>query len=411
MTEAEPEARSPSLVRLLTVALVFSSAGVLACQPGALEPAATLTPAGKPEDRVTIDEFGANLDLNEAIEALALRRPDPRAAAAHQIDAMAVHVERHSRGVDRAGLRAALADVAKRHSGAEDQRGWLEEAAMLLLGYLSDERAEADLSRVALGALAKDLGDDAWYLEADPEAPQGRVDLLPEVRDGIGVVKLRHLDKDMGDRFLALFSGWAALEPPLRAVVLDLSECQLGATTSTLQLVNTFAPGQTAFGLLARFAEQPTPERREFRADASSRVVGFDRLPVFVQLSQRSNAFAEAVALALRRYRGARVLGTLSAGDGRVPYFHALGPDLWFGFTRAEVLASDGTPLRGHPVVPDACVHEGELLPLVERTEAAYREHCDPPDAEIRVEAVVRFVRELLVRESTPEGVPPPKTQ
>jgi hypothetical protein len=385
--------------------------GLIACQPRGLEPPAKLAPAGKPDDRVTIDEFSTNVSLNEAVEARAVRSPEATLAVTHQIEAMATHVERRSSGVDRVRLRAELARIAKRHAGSGNEGAWLEEATMLLLGYLSDEQAEAELSRVALEALAKDLGDDAYYREKGLGEPAGVTELLPDVRDGIGVVKLRHLYGDMGDRMLALFSGWAALDPPLRAVVLDLSECLYASGPSTVALVNTFAPGQLAYELIVRDEAQRSLIRLEYRGEAAWSSAGFSKLPVFVQLSPRSTVLAEAAALALRRHRGARVLGTLSSGDGRLVTYQRLPWNAWFGFTVADVLASDGTPLRGHPVVPDACVREGELVPLTERTEAAYRGHCGPPDSEIRTEAVLRHVQELLARETTEAAVIEPRTR
>jgi hypothetical protein len=392
---------------LLVLALVSGSLGTLACQRS-LSPVPTLALAGKPDDRVSIDEFGANLRLNAALDARAVRRPDPAATTAHQIEAMASHVEQRSRGVDRERLRAELALVAKRHAGPGDETAWLEEAALLLLGYSSDERGEAELSRVALDALAKDLGDDAHYREESSSSAEGVNDLLPEVRQGIGLLRMRDLDKDMSDRLLALFSAWGALEPPLRAVVLDLSECESGAVSSAITLVNTFAPGQVVLELVAREPSEGTLVRRAFRGDASFRSTGFDQLPVFVQLSSRSGVLAEAAALSLRRQRGARILGTLTAGEGRLVYYERFAWNAWFGFTVADVLASDGTPLRGHPAVPDACVRDGELVPLLERTEAAFREHCGPPGPEVRSEAVLRFVDELIAREgSSPKGGAP----
>jgi hypothetical protein len=385
--------------------LALATLVVCGCVSNPLRPDPSLKFDDRARDLVGLDAFFANLDLTDAVASSAVEAPPQHALVDAQIAAMSEHVRA------RTGRNASRLIAQAPDTSGGDQRVRLAEAALALLPYLAIDSGEAELGRAAATALAAQLGSDAEYLYGPPGS-QRSVDFAAELREGVGVARMRQLTEDMSDRVLAAFNQWSALAAPPRAIVLDWSECTDADPPNTAALVNALAPGATAFQFDYRDRESQRIKRSAWRGNADWGVQTLARVPLFVWVSGRSAEVVGAAALALREERGAIVLGEKTAGTGRVKHWQRLPGDRWFGFTIAYLLDGQGVSLRDRPLYPDACPVAGDILPLRESTQAEYDAECGKPGASVGLDAVLRYVstasRPAALAPDVPARSPPP---
>lgn len=334
--------------------------------------------------------FEIMLELTEEVEQSALRRPPAAELVDVQISAMQRYVE--------AAAGRRLDAIAPPPSGSapnarNEQALRLSSAALSLLPYLELDTADVQLTHVAARALAARLGPDGSFVPAVSRPPP-HTTFSPELRDGIGVLRLRDVHDEMPDRLLSLLTAWSTLPSPPRAIVLDLSECEAGSVAGAAAVVNAFAAGRAAFGLEFRSRDGQGLRRRELRGEADWGGSELGKRPLFIWVSPRTHVLAEAAAIALVKHRQARVVGGLTAGSGQLKHEVALPGNARFAFTLADVLDSDGEPLRARPIVPEACPVVGQLQPLTDRSVAGYRQQCGRDDEAARLDAVLRYVSE-----------------
>jgi hypothetical protein len=402
--------------RLAAVALASLAACGGPVGPG---PATTLQFEKEPD--VTGDAlgaFGVNLRITATIEHQALRKPPLSKSVDVQVAAMLAYVRQHGRGVlHEPSLpkprKATQQTPAEQKPAAQYER--LYTVAVHAMAHLNLQRGSAELSRAALTALLHELGPDASLTpgreqgrESNPEVAS---DLLFAQRDGIAYLALRRIDDEVGTRVGAVLSQWAASDAPPRAVIVDLSRCEDAEPSAAATLVHILAPGRLAFVIETRDAKTSALMRHAFRGSAEWSQAAYAATPVFVVVSERSASLAEAVAHALRHHRTAHVLGTPSAGDGRMMDWYELADGARFSFTVGDVLGVDEKPLRDQAVVPDACrSSSGTFVALAPRSVERARATCDgslPTQDE-----AIDYVRALLAVEAAapdaraPAGTP-----
>jgi hypothetical protein len=355
----------------------------LACANNPIQPEPTLTFPAVQQRVPVLDGFLPNLELTDVVAKHARRTPDMRTLVDVQIAAMTAHVRRKVGSVP-ARPEHAMAP------GYGGERKRLARNALSLLPYLDIDSGETELSRVAAGALATALGDDAEYVTHVPDQATS-FDFSAEVRDGVGVLRLRQLTDDVAQRVFAALNQWASTTPPPRAILLDLSRADLSKAAATSKLFNVFAPGQIAFRLEYRDEESGRLEQSVWRskADWESPIVA--GAPLFVWLSRSAPALVEAAVTELREHRQIVVIGDKTTGSARFPTWFALSGNAWFGFTIADVLDARGRSLRGRPVYPDACPVEGELVD-VEPAEASFEARCAGRGGALELDVAVRYV-------------------
>jgi hypothetical protein len=363
-----------------TAALALALAG---CATNPLHPDPNQTLAGSGKALAPLHDFLVNLNITDAIAAHAVRPPPQKELVDAQIDAMTAYVRSrpHQGAIE---LRASVPDF-------HGERHRLAEAALGLLPYLDVDRGEVELGRVAARALVTKLGEDAEYVSEMP-GTDSALDFAAELRDGVGVLRLRDLSEHMADRVLLALNQWSAQPEPPRAFVLDFSECESADPKNTLTLVNAFTPGQTAFQIEYRDEDKGSVEHGVWRANSDWGVPASSRVPLYVWVSHRTSELVAAAVLVLREHGGAVVLGEKTAGTGRIKHWFHLPEDRWFGFTVAYVLDANGAPLAGRPLYPDVCVQRGQLASLREGSPAVYEADCDKPAPTLELAGVLRYV-------------------
>jgi len=346
---------------------VAAGAIVLGCQ-SAPEPRLRFAASGGP----TLDELEISAQLTSSVESSALRRPPLSELVDAQIDAMVAHVRRAGTGELDPGVTSGRGAAGS----VEAELARLEEAGARLVPNLALASGPRQLGKVAVEALRTKLGDEAEYQDPVRDPGIRRPEVVPEIQDGIGVLSLRHVDSAGGGRLLGVLSAWAALEPRPRAILLDLADCDIAGAETASALVNAFAPGVTAFDVVFRSEESQKLERRSWRGEPGWGSDAFARSDLFIVVSERTGALAEAVAYALRLHRNARILGAPTPGSGRLTSWERLPWNAWFGFAVADLIAPDGERLRGKPVIPDACLVDGVLVALPAPALRSPRERC-----------------------------------
>jgi hypothetical protein len=364
--------------------LSLGALALLGCASNPLKPDPNLSLPERGNRVKTLDAFVANLDLTDAIAASAVRPPAASELVDAQVAAMNAHV------LSRTGRDVLMGTQAPSIPSMSTDRGRLGEAALALLPYLPIDSGEVELGRVAARALAEKLGSDAELTQTGPAA-KGSIDFANDLRDGVGVLRMRRLTDNAYDRALSALNQWAALPSPPRAILLDVTECELADPPDTTRLVNALSPGQTVFQLEYRDEDTLKVERSVWRGEEGWGVSALARVPLFVWLSGRSSSLLESAAAVLREQRGATLLGSKTSGRGRLMSWRRLSDSQWFGFAVAYVLDAQGAP-RDQPLYPDACPAHGELTSLADRTSGGYDAACGEPGTPLALEAVLRYV-------------------
>lgn len=384
-------------VALTTFAL---SAPLCACGPRPAFEGLQPLPA-PPEGNAVLGDFAASLELTDEIVSWALRRPEPSALVDAEVDAMLAYVHQHGRWQLELFQQAASARAERR--GARWQ---LVNTALQLFPYLELDTGPRQLAVVAIDALRSQLGDDAVYREAKtaPRETSEGSDFLPELRDGVAILSLGHIDAGVADRILAVLSQWAQLEPLPRAVLLDLTHAEFEDGPAVSRVFGAFAPEQPLLELVYRSSDNHEVQRNAWGGAATGwSLQRYTSLPLFAVTSAQTGALATAFAHALRHRRAARVLGDATPGTGRGFHFQELPWHASFGFTVYDIVGSDGQPLAGRPVIPDVCWGERGLAMVPQPTLAALRAACPQPNAELDRAAVLDYVRQRLAAAVVPE--------
>lgn len=357
---------------------------LLGCASNPLQPDPNLFLPERGDRVRMLDGFVANLDLTDAIAASAVRPPAGSELVDTQVAAMNAHVRA------RTGRDVLMGPDAPSVPSMTTDRGRLGEAAVALLPYLPIDSGEVELGRVAARALVEKLGSDAELTATGP-AGKGSIDFANDLRDGVGVLRMRRLTDNASDRALSALNQWAAAPSPPRAILIDVSECELADPPDTTRLVNALAPGQTVFQLEYRDDETRKLERSVWRGEEGWGISALTRVPLFVWLSGRSSSLLESAARVLREQRGATLLGSKTSGRGRLMSWRKLADEQWFGFAVAYVLDEQGRP-QNQPLYPDACAAHGELTSLADRTSGGYDAACGEPGPPLGLDAVLRYV-------------------
>lgn len=352
-----------------------------------------------------LGDFGINLRITAAVERHALRRPALFQSVDVQVEAMLAYARQHGRG---ALHEPSLPRERTPKTTAAEEYERLYTFAVHAMAHLGLERGPSELSRAALDALLQALGPDATLTRAEEASPGVASDLSFAQRDGVAFLALRTIDDEVGTRVAAVLSQWAASDAPPRAVIVDLSRCEDAEPAAAAMLVHVLAPGRQAFELEVRDEKTSALQRHAFHGDAEWSQAAYAKTPVFVVVSDRTASIAEAAAHALRHHRTAHVLGTPSAGDGRLMAWFELPDQARFAFTIGDVLGVDGAPLRDRRLVPDACRSGGgALTALTLPTEEQARAVCDgslPTQDE-----AIDYARALLAAEAaTHDATPAP---
>jgi len=365
------------------------------CIQNPVQPEPTLAPAGNGKEQQLLRDFTAVLDLTDRIAATAMKAPSGGELVDVELAAMQAHVQA------RTGRTPQLPPGVVDPNG--DPRFRLAEGAIALLPELDIDSGEAELARVAARALAVRLGTDAEFRDESPfdDSP---VTFGAELSDGIGVLRIRSLTDDVGDRAVAALNQWASQTPPLRALLLDLSSCRRADPTATLTLMNALAPGRTVFQVEFKNGAGQY-ERREWRTDADWGVAAVARIPLFLWVSSRTAGRLEAAALMLRDERGAQLLGQKTAGSGVVQHWYPVPGGRWLGFAAAYLFDAHGQPLQNRPVFPDACPVGGNFSVLHDRAAGGYESECGNPSAAPELPAALRYVAAATV-DSAPPSAP-----
>jgi hypothetical protein len=377
--------------------------GVIGCRgaPKGPEPLLPLTPVTKAD---LAGEFGATIAVTRGVDQYAMRHPSLTTLVDAETKAMVEHVMKHGRGeFNPSEFLGAEANASDTRDTALAR---LDSAAIRLSAFLGLDSGPRELGQVALAALAAQLGDDAAYRPIEVDDAVDTEDVVPEMSDGIAFLRVPQLGHKVVEHALVILAQWAANNPPPRAVILDLSRCRGGSPADATGIVNVFAPGETAFGSSARDTKTGESDRREWHGKAGWSAAVYTRAPLFVVTSWHTEPLAETVAHALRYHRMARVLGSITQGTGRVMAWYDMPWNTSFGFTLAELLDPEGKPLRGRPVIPDACVRDTKFVRVPERTVAAYRENCANVDGDAPKEITVEYVRGLLASEQSAAPAP-----
>jgi hypothetical protein len=386
---------------------LFLSLAAMGCRsaPKGPEPTLPLAPVTKAD---ILGEFSATLALTRSVDQHAMRRPPLAAVVDAQTRAMVEHVQKHGRG--EFDPSAFLGDRAKSDL---EPLARLDNVAIRLFAFLGLDSGPRELGQVALAALAKELGDDAAFRDVETDDAIDTADVVPEMRDGIGILQVPRLSDKTVEHALVILAQWAANQPPIRAVVLDLSRCRGGSPVGATEIVSVFAPGEVVFSSDARASNAERVDRRGWRGKAGWSAPAYQKASLFVVTSARTDPIAEVVAHALRHHRTARILGGMTQGTGRVMAWYDVPWKTSFGFTIAELMDPEERPLRGRPVIPDACLRDATFVRLAERTPSAYRERCGNAGGDAPKEVVLEYVRNLLASEqpvtpAEPGRAPPP---
>lgn len=380
------------LGRFLLVTIAVSGCGAA---PKGPEPTAVLDRPAR--EKKPFAEFAVNLSLTAAIERDAIRKPRLKDSVSAQIDAMVAYVKQHGRGeIEEAALHGPPRPEGDYAGVQADPELWrLGNAALALFQYLRIDWGPAELSGVALQALRQRLGRDAEIRPLGGESVQGEGSFTPAFREEVAYLHIRALEDDVAGRVLGVLGQWSDSDHKPRAVVVDLSDCDVANPTPAAGIFNALAPGRIALGLVFRDPNTGDLTRRAWAGAAYES--GYARTPVFVVTSKKTAPIAEALAFALREHRGALVLGDKTEGSGRYMDWYRISPRELFGFTVADVVATDGHPLAGRAIVPDACPNpRGGVQALSERTEDTYRKECTAGGQELRQDEVIDFVLSRL---------------
>jgi hypothetical protein len=383
-------------MRPLVIALALGSS---ACSPVDAGPEPVIPLGALPRPSPAPEGLSELVDATIAVNELALRRPELGDLVDAELDAMSAYVQRHGRGFR--GLPPPQ-EAAREGSGPHvpepemAHRRRLSRGAVTLLGYLPFETHSDVLARVGVAALARQLDDDARLQNEDPLATATTGDIAAELREGLARIAIPRFDDTVKDQVASAFLQWNALPARPRALVLDLSTCDSGGPRAPAALVNALAPGLPAFRVSHRDGATQQVVHTTWQGAAGWGRAALDEAPVFVITSERTAGLAEAVAHALRRHRSATIVGRATAGSGVVNHRIRLPWGTWFEFTLAELHGADGQPLRGRPVVPDACVTREGIAALPDPTLEAYGDLCGNAPEQLDREEIVEYVKRLL---------------
>lgn len=371
--------------------VAFSILTLVGCVQNSVQPEPTLTPMGNGKTQALLHDFKAVLDVTDEVAAVAMKAPPRGELVDVELAAMQAHVQART---GRAPSPLPGIDPST------DDRYRLAEGAIALLPELDIDSGEAELAHVAARALAIRLGTEAELRDGSPfdESP---VTFAAELSEGIGVLRLRSLSDDVGDRAVAALNQWASQTPPPRAVLLDVSSCRRADPTATLALMNALAPGRAVFQVEFK-NDAGEYERREWKSDADWGVAAVARMPLFLWVSGRTAALLEAAALVLREERGAQLLGEKTAGSGVVKHWYPLPGDRWLGIAAAYLFDGQGQPLQNRPLFPDACPVGGSLGTLHDRTAGGYETECGKPSAPLELAVALRYIGTATGESSSP---------
>jgi hypothetical protein len=334
----------------------------------------------------------ASIDLMARINAGAVRRPPLKVLVDAEIASMRAWVASYGRG----SLEERDLDTrAPARHGEEAEKAELFRlvvAEQRLASYLPYESGPADLESVVANTAAQLLGDDATIRQGSPENVAPSM-LAPRVESDIGVLDMTDLGAGTNERIAAILEQWLAREHPLRAAVLDLSECATGQPQTAAAVAALFGASAT-LGLSFR---DRTGLVRAVMFPGNEGGRSAITFPLFVVTSLATGSVPEALAFALQRH-GATLLGGRTEGSGRLLLW---GPKRSYGslgFTGADLIGADDRALRGRHLLPDACVAitSGALTPLLDKSPEGYVGECQDNPGSIPSSVVVDYVTRLL---------------
>jgi hypothetical protein len=256
---------------------------------------------------------------------------------------------------------------------------------------------DADPSQAYQGALRgaiDGLRDPAWVYRTATEVDGGWTEALPaaiesESAGDIAVVRITSFDtRDVGDLFAEALE--IHLQPPVRALVLDLRGNPGGLVFGGLRILDVFLADVVLGYRTDRFGALPL-------AFASPRAIA---TPLAVLIDADTASTAEIVAGVLQFYGRARLYGRESAGKSLGQTTMALPNGGELRMPSFRWLLPDGRDVGGIGLTPDVVIDGAAQTPL--DTTAVIREAALDP----ALAAALRDLRAALGDELLPPTGP-----
>jgi carboxyl-terminal processing protease len=176
-------------------------------------------------------------------------------------------------------------------------------------------------------------------------APDGRMELEAETRDGVLILHVHRLGRGLGTEFGKALGELA--EPP-RGVVLDLRSNLGGLLDKAVWLADSFLDEGRIVESRGRRKRGETYRARKGQA--------LPETPLVVLVNGATAAGAEIVAAALQDNKRAKVVGAATMGAGTVQTLMPIDRDRAIRLTTAFEYRADGRRLQDSPVVPDCLI-------------------------------------------------------
>jgi carboxyl-terminal processing protease len=173
-----------------------------------------------------------------------------------------------------------------------------------------------------------------------------------ELGPGLRYVRLMNFRQEAARKLQEALADIAKLAET--SVILDLRNNSGGVLSEAIRVSELFLPKGR---LVATVEERRRKERYVAENDGPQRAS-----PLVVLVNRSSAGASEIVAAALRHWRGARIVGTATAGKATVQTFTALG-GVGFNLTTARFLTADGRSIEGKGIAPDVVIEPPTASP------------------------------------------------
>lgn len=225
----------------------------------------------------------------------------------------------------------------------------------------------ADRVRGPVGTDVTLVLQDPDGLERDVGITRGRIDLRPSVTDDIldgtiGYLRIPMLSEELVQQ--------ASLALPrllsTSGLILDLRSVSSGTVNGLVQIAQWFLGSAHMGGFISREGVQLLP----FRSDA---IAAYQR-PIVVVTNMRTYGIGEILALILREYKRARIVGTQSEGGFDIGKFIDLPSGGLLRVSIARYATPQGIFLPAEGLVPDDAIEPPDLRTIRSGTDVYLEE-------------------------------------
>jgi carboxyl-terminal processing protease len=188
------------------------------------------------------------------------------------------------------------------------------------------------------------IGGKSHKLEYAPP-PKRNIEVDPPV-DGIARVQIMNFQAGTGRRLAGVLKKLSAME--MKALILDLRGNPGGLVTEGTEVVGLFINGGKVVSVVSR-------KHLRTEVEQSPRPGPYRRLPLILLVDHRSASVSEIVAMALKDYDRAKIVGQKTLGKGTVQVVMELMDGSALKLSTGRYYSPRGTPLY-EGIEPDYAV-------------------------------------------------------